>query len=71
MGLADGATGTSLAVTINGNAAKRAIKPFAVGRKNWLFFSSDRRDQTLALQASFTATCRQFGIVPRVRCEIH
>jgi transposase len=45
-------------LAIDNNAAERAIKPFAIGRKNWLFFGSDRGGQTLATLASFTATCQ-------------
>ena len=51
-------------LTIDNNIAERAIKPFAIGRKNWLFFGSDRGGRTLATLASFTATCQQFGVNP-------
>ena len=45
-------------LAIDNNAAERAIKPFAIGRKNWLFFGSDHGGQALAIIASFTATCQ-------------
>jgi len=48
-------------LAIDNNAAERAVKPFAIGRKNWMFFGSDRGGRTLATLASFTATCQQFG----------
>jgi hypothetical protein len=51
-------------LAIDNNAAERAIKPFAIGRKNWLFFGSDRGGQTLATLASFTATCELLKINP-------
>jgi transposase len=51
-------------LAIDNNAAERAVKPFAIGRKNWMFFGSDRGGRTLAVLASFTATCRQFGADP-------
>jgi transposase len=51
-------------LAIDNNIAERAIKPFAVGRKNWLFFGSDHGGQTLATLASFTATCELFKINP-------
>lgn len=51
-------------LAIDNNAAERAIKPFAIGRKNWLFFGSDRGGQTLATLASFTATCQLRKINP-------
>ena len=51
-------------LAIDNNAAERAIKPFALGRKNWLFFGSDRGGRTLATLASFTATCKQYEVNP-------
>jgi transposase len=51
-------------LAIDNNAAERAIKPFAIGRKNWLFFGSDRGGQTLATLASFTTTCQLLKINP-------
>ena len=51
-------------LAIDNNAAERAIKPFAIGRKNWLFFGSDRGGQVLATLASFTATCQQLKLNP-------
>jgi transposase len=51
-------------LAIDNNIAERAVKPFAIGRKNWMFFGSDRGGQTLATLASFTATCELFKINP-------
>jgi len=51
-------------LSIDNNTAERAIKPFAIGRKNWLFFGSDQGGKALAILSSFTATCQQFGINP-------
>jgi hypothetical protein len=51
-------------LAIDNNAAERAIKPFGIGRKNWMFFGSDRGGRTLAILASFTATCELFKINP-------
>lgn len=51
-------------LAIDNNTAERAVKPFAIGRKNWMFFGSDHGGRTLAVLASFTATCRQFGVNP-------
>ncbi len=51
-------------LTIDNNAAERAVKPFAIGRKNWLFFGSDDGGRRLAILSSFTATCQQFGVNP-------
>ena len=46
------------------NIAERAVKPFAIGRKNWLFFNSDQCGKSLVILSSFTATCQKFGINP-------
>jgi transposase len=51
-------------LAIDNNAAERAIKPFAIGRKNWMFFGSDRGGQALATLASFTMTCQLLKINP-------
>jgi transposase len=51
-------------LAIDNNAAERAIKPFAIGRKNWLFFGSDRGGKVLATLASLTATCQLLKINP-------
>ena len=32
--------------------------------ENWLFFGSDRGGRALAILASFTETCKKFGINP-------
>jgi nucleotide-binding universal stress UspA family protein len=51
-------------LAIDNNAAERAIKPFAIGRKNWMFFGSDRGGRALATLASFTATCQLLQLNP-------
>ena len=51
-------------LAIDNNRAERAVKPFAIGRKNWMFFGSDRGGRTLATLASFTATCELLGLNP-------
>jgi transposase len=51
-------------LSIDNNAAERAVKPFAIGRKNWVFFGSDRGGRTLATLASFTATCELLKLNP-------
>ena len=44
--------------------AERALKIPAIGRRNWLFFGSDRGGKTAAILASFTATCKDLKIDP-------
>ena len=40
------------------------MKPFAIGRKNFPFFGSDRGGRILATLASFAATCEAFNVNP-------
>ncbi|QVL33917.1 IS66 family transposase [Telmatocola sphagniphila] len=51
-------------LSIDNNVAERAIKPYAIGRRNWLFFGSDNGGRTLAILSSFTATCLIHEINP-------
>src|SRR5262249_37680564 len=50
-------------LAIDNNAAERALRKIAVGRKNWLFFGSDNGGATAVL-ASFTETCQRHAINP-------
>jgi len=49
---------------IDNNAAERAIRSIAVGRKNWLFVGSETGGHTAAILMSFCATCRKLKINP-------
>ena len=49
---------------IDNGRAERAIKPTVLGRKNWLFYGSDRGGRTGAVLNSFTVTCRDLKIDP-------
>ncbi len=51
-------------LAIDNNVAERAVKPFAIGRRNWLFFGNDHSGRRLAILSSFTATCQQRGLNP-------
>jgi transposase len=51
-------------LNIDNNAAERALRPGAVGRKNWLFAGSDEGGRTTAVLYSLTQTCRRQGIDP-------
>ena len=51
-------------LSIDNNIAERAIKPFAIGRKNWLFFGSANGGRTLAKLCSFTASCAMMQVNP-------
>ncbi len=49
---------------IDNNGAERSLRGIAVGRKNWLWYGSDRGGQTAAILTSFTATCKRLHIDP-------
>jgi transposase len=49
---------------IDNNAAERALRPIAVGRKNYLFFGSDVGGATAAVMYSLVQTCQHLGIEP-------
>jgi hypothetical protein len=51
-------------LNIDNNAAERALRAGAVGRKNWMFAGSDEGGRTAALHYTFTQTCRRHGIDP-------
>lgn len=51
-------------LAIDNNAAERALRGVAVGRKNWLFWGSDAGGTTAAVLTSFTATCKRQGTDP-------
>jgi transposase len=49
---------------IDNNAAERALRAVAIGRKNYLFFGSDVGGETAAVLYSFTQTCQVSGVEP-------
>jgi len=49
---------------IDNNGAERSLRGVAVGRKNWLFFGSDKGGRTAAILTSFIATCKRLHIDP-------
>jgi transposase len=51
---------------IDNGASERAIRPVALGRKNWLFAGSDEGGETAATLMSLCATCKELGIDPFV-----
>lgn len=53
-------------LSIDNNASERAIRPVAVGRKNWLFAGSDEGGRNAAIIASFIQTCKQKNLNPRI-----
>lgn len=51
-------------LAIDNNAAERAVRGIAVGRKNWMFAGSDRGGRAAAILVSFTQTCKLLHLDP-------
>ena len=49
---------------ISSNRAERAIKPFAVGRKNWLFSNTENGAKASAIFYSIIETAKESGLSP-------
>lgn len=49
---------------IDNNPAENALRPMALGRKNWLFFGSQEGGRTAAILTSFMITCRNLKVEP-------
>ena len=54
---------------LDNNVAERAIRPIAIGRKNWLFFGSIDGGEAGAVILSLVQTCRGLKINPREYLE--
>lgn len=50
---------------LDNNVAERALRPLALGRKNWLFMGSVAGGRAAAVLLSLVQTCRGLGINPR------
>ena len=51
-------------VDIDSNLVENAIRPTAIGKKNWLFFGSPNSGQDSAILYSLIETCRKLNINP-------
>jgi hypothetical protein len=51
-------------LSIDNNAAERALRAVAVGRKNWVIVGSDRGGRTAAVLYSLVMTCKAIGVQP-------
>jgi transposase len=49
---------------VDNGASERALKPVALGRKNWLFAGSDEGGKTAATLMSLCTTCKGLGVDP-------
>jgi transposase len=54
---------------LDNNPAERAIRPLAIGRKNWLFLGSEKSGEAAATLYSLVQTCRALNINPRTYLE--
>jgi transposase len=54
---------------LDNNVAERAVRPLAIGRKNWLFFGSPNGGEAGAILFSLVQTCRGLNINPREYLE--
>lgn len=54
---------------IDNNTAERAIRPIAIGRKNWLFVGSKEGGESAAVLLSLVQSCRSVGVNPREYLE--
>jgi transposase len=52
-------------ICLSNNAAERAIRGLALGRRNWLFAGSDRGGQRAAMMYSLITTAKMNGIDPQ------
>ena len=51
-------------LSIDNNRAERAVKPFVIGRKNWLFSASTQGARSSAMLYSIIETAKANGLVP-------
>lgn len=49
---------------IDNNACERAMRPVAIGRKNWLFVASQRGGRAAAIAFSLIQTCKLHAVEP-------
>jgi hypothetical protein len=54
---------------IDNNVAERAIRPVAIGRKNWLFVGNSDAGKAAGVIISLVQTCRALNINPRIYLE--
>ena len=51
-------------LAIDNNGAEQSLRGIVVGRKNWMFYGSDRGGRTAAVLTSMIATCKRLRIDP-------
>lgn len=54
---------------LDNNVAERAVRPLAIGRKNWLFVGNEAGGEAAAIILSLVQTCRALKVNPREYLE--
>jgi len=54
---------------LDNNTAERAVRPLAIGRKNWMFVGSPKGGKAAAVLLSLVQTCRALDINPQEYLE--
>ena len=54
---------------LDNNVAERAVRPLAIGRKNWLFVGSEEGGEAAAIALTLIQSCRALGVNPREYLE--
>jgi transposase len=54
---------------LDNNVCERAVRPLAIGRKNWLFLGNQEGGEAAAICLSLVQTCRALNINPRIYLE--
>lgn len=54
---------------LENNPAERAIRPLALGRKNWLFVGNEAGGEAAAVILSLVQSCRSIGVNPKLYLE--
>lgn len=49
---------------LDNNLIENAVRPTAVGKKNWLFIGSPEAGERTAIIYSVVITCQRFGVEP-------
>lgn len=54
---------------LDNNVAERAVRPIAIGRKNWLFVGNEEGGESAGIALSLIQTCRALDVNPREYLE--
>jgi len=54
---------------LDNNVAERAVRPLAIGRKNWLFVGNETGGEAAGIILSLVQSCRAFSVNSREYLE--